>query len=68
MSPEIFEALSARGIQKLFPIQLCLSQKYKAVLGRELERLLLLRFMSLTESKRSTLNTGLSILRLYLHI
>ncbi|CAN6922990.1 unnamed protein product, partial [Brassica oleracea] len=57
MFPEIFKALSARGIQKLFPIRI-----YKVVLGHELERLLLLGFLSLTESKRSTLNTGLSIL------
>ncbi|CAF2072560.1 unnamed protein product, partial [Brassica napus] len=54
MFPEIFKALSARGIQKPFPIRI--------LLGHELERLLLLGFLSLTESKRSTLNTGLSIL------
>ncbi|CAN6915480.1 unnamed protein product [Brassica oleracea] len=38
--------------------KLCLSQ---ILLGHELERLLLLGFLSLTESKRSTLNTGLKI-------
>ncbi|KAG5384498.1 hypothetical protein IGI04_035968 [Brassica rapa subsp. trilocularis] len=46
MFPEIFKDLSAREIQKLFPIQI-----YKVVLGHELERLLLLAFLSLTKSK-----------------
>ncbi|CAF2133720.1 unnamed protein product, partial [Brassica rapa] len=33
-------------------MELCLSQIYKVVLGHELERLLLLAFLSLTKSKR----------------